>query len=162
MCWRNLALSLSTLLLVVCSSRTTGVVVESVMVAANHGYLPLDSLSGKHGLRLEINPTPFPQSLSVGDRLLVDAKTLLSNGTQCKQCTVRWQTSDRNVAYWTDPETPCPNERCALLRALAPGQPMLVVEVCPGASSQEECSAFKIGEPEICLKSEPPSLLEEL
>ncbi len=149
------ALSLSVFLLVGCGARTAGVVADGAIYA---GQPHINAFLSNDGWRLAIDPTPFPETLPVGDRLLVHATPLLSNGTQCEQCVVRWYSSDRDIAYWTDPKIHCSKERCALLRALAPGCPILVVEVCPGEGPHKECFTFEIGQPEIYLgKTNGPS-----
>jgi hypothetical protein len=143
MCPRLCLLALGTLLVIGCSSRTTGIAIEGTIQAVTHLHdTHLDPFSTEDGVTLIVEPLPFPETFSVGDGLLVRAKPLLKTGAECEQCSIRWCSSNRDVACWTAPVTACTRNQCSYLRILASGNAKLSVELCPGQF--RDCVEFEI------------------
>ena len=82
-------------------------------------------------LKVNIEPSAFPDPLRVGQPVAVTVGAVLESGTSCYSCRVNWSSDAQGVARWTA-SGESGSLRTSTLEPMAPGRVTLTIDVCPG------------------------------
>ncbi len=100
-----------------------------------------DGESAPYPLYYDLVPSTVLASLHVGERRQFEGRFYLQYATTGYMI---WSSEDVRVLRWVPAQPACPNDRCAVLEALAPGTTRVSIKHCLPEATRTGCAERRI------------------